>query len=135
MTDAQQTEAAMAVRALFAPVVFAPETFTVKVNGRKTVYTGEPVNVSVTTSDDVDYITVNGQIVTRYYEERTWGGFRRGYVTTGNRIWRYTAKFGTAGEQTISAVAYNSEDIASEAAESTVTVKERPRRGFFNWFN
>lgn len=135
MTDAQQTEAAMAVRALFAPVVFAPETFTVKVNSRKTVYTGEPVNVSVTTSDDVDYITVNGQIVTRYYEERTWGGFRRGYVTTGNRIWRYTAKFGTAGEQTISAVAYNSEDIASEAAESTVTVKERPRRGFFNWFN
>ena len=135
MTDAQQTEAAMAVRALFAPVVFAPETFTVKVNSRKTVYTGEPVNVSVTTSDDVDYITVNGQIVTRYYEERTWGGFRRGYVTTGNRIWSYTAKFGTAGEQTISAVAYNSEDIASEAAESTVTVKERPRRGFFNWFN
>ncbi len=135
MTDAQQTEAAMAVRALFAPVVFAPETFTVKVNGRKTVYTGKPVNVSVTTSDDVDYITVNGQIVTRYYEERTWGGFRRGYVTTGNRIWSYTAKFGTAGEQTISAVAYNSEDIASEAAESTVTVKERPRRGFFNWFN
>ena len=135
MTDAQQTEAAMAVRALFAPVVFAPETFTVKVNSRKTVYTGEPVNVSVTTSDDVDYITVNGQIVTRYYEERTWGGFRRGYVTTGNRIWSYTAKFGTAGEQTISAVAYNSEDIASEAVESTVTVKERPRRGFFNWFN
>lgn len=135
MTDAQQTEAAMAVRALFAPVVFAPETFTVKVNSRKTVYTGKPVNVSVTTSDDVDYITVNGQIVTRYYEERTWGGFRRGYVTTGNRIWSYTAKFGTAGEQTISAVAYNSEDIASEAAESTVTVKERPRRGFFNWFN
>lgn len=135
MTDAQQTEAAMAVRALFAPVVFAPETFTVKVNGRKTGYTGEPINVSVTTSDDVDYITVNGQVVTRYYEERTWGGFRRGYVTTGNRIWSYTAKFGTAGEQTISAVAYNSEDIASEAVESTVTVKERPRRGFFNWFN
>lgn len=135
MTDAQQTEAAMAVRALFAPVVFAPETFTVKVNSRKTVYTGEPINVSVTTSDDVDYITVNGQVVTRYYEERTWGGFRRGYVTTGNRIWSYTAKFGTAGEQTISAVAYNSEDIASEAVESTVTVKGRPRRGFFNWFN
>lgn len=128
MNEAEQTNAVMMVRALFAPpapVVFEPETFTVKLSNSRDVYVRENVKVTVTTSDDVDYITVGDKKITRYTEERTWGGFRKGLVKTGKRIWSYYVNFTTAGEQVISVVAYDENGLASEAVENTVNVKPR----------
>ena len=128
LTTEDQTNAVMVVRSLFAPpapVVFEPATFTVKLSNYRDVYVREYVKVTVTTSDDVDYITVGDKKITRYTEERTWGGFRKGLVKTGNRIWSYYVSFDTAGQQVISVVAYDADSLASEAIENTVNVKSR----------
>ena len=131
MNTTEQTMAVMAVRALFAPpapVVFEPETFTVTMKNNGDLYVGEYVKVTVTTSDDVDYITVGDKKITRYTEERTWGGFRKGMVKTGKRIWNYYVSFNTEGQQIISVIAYDEDGLASAAIENTVNVKARSSR-------
>ena len=128
MSTEEQTSAVMMVRAMFAPpapTVFEPETFTVSLKNYKDVYVREYIKVTVTTSDDVKYITVGDKRISRYDDERVWGGFRKGFVKTGKRIWSYYVSFDTAGQQVISVVAYDADGLASEAVENTVNVKPR----------
>ena len=128
MSAEEQTSAVMMVRAMFAPpapTVFEPETFTVSLKNYKDVYVREYIKVTVTTSDDVKYITVGDKKISRYDDERVWGGFRKGFVKTGKRIWSYYVSFNTAGQQVISVVAYDADGLASEAVENTVNIKPR----------
>ena len=128
MSAEEQTSAVMMVRAMFAPpapTVFEPETFTVSIKNYKDVYVREYIKVTVTTSDDVKYITVGDKKISRYDDERVWGGFRKGFVKTGKRIWSYYVSFNTAGQQVISVVAYDADGLASEAVENTVNIKPR----------
>lgn len=128
MSPEEQTSAVMMVRAMFAPpapTVFEPETFTVKMSNYRDVYVREYIKVTVTTSDDVKYITVGDKRISRYDDERVWGGFRKGFVKTGKRVWSYYVSFDTAGQQVISVVAYDADGLASEAVENTVNVKPR----------
>ena len=128
MSTEEQTSAVMMVRAMFAPpapTVFEPETFTVTLKNYKDVYVREYIKVTVTTSDDVKYITVGDKKISRYDDERVWGGFRKGFVKTGKRIWSYYVSFNTAGQQVISVVAYDADGLASEAVENTVNIKPR----------
>ena len=128
MSAEEQTSAVMMVRAMFAPpapTVFEPETFTVSLKNYKDVYVREYIKVTVTTSDDVKYITVGDKRISRYDDERVWGGFRKGFVKTGKRIWSYYVSFNTAGQQVISVVAYDADGLASEAVENTVNIKQR----------
>lgn len=128
MSTEEQTSAVMMVRAMFAPpapTVFEPETFTVSLKNYKDIYVREYIKVTVTTSDDVKYITVGDKKISRYDDERVWGGFRKGFVKTGKRIWSYYVSFDTAGQQVISVVAYDADGLASEAVENTVNVKPR----------
>lgn len=128
MSAEEQTSAVMMVRAMFAPpapTVFEPETFTVSLKNYKDVYVREYIKVTVTTSDDVKYITVGDKKISSYDDERVWGGFRKGFVKTGKRIWSYYVSFNTAGQQVISVVAYDADGLASEAVENTVNVKPR----------
>lgn len=128
MSPEEQTSAVMMVRAMFAPpapTVFEPETFTVSLKNYKDVYVREYIKVTVTTSDDVKYITVGDKRISRYDDERVWGGFRKGFVKTGKRVWSYYVSFDTAGQQVISVVAYDADGLASEAVENTVNVKPR----------
>ena len=128
MSTEEQTSAVMMVRAMFAPpapTVFEPETFTVSLKNYKDVYVREYIKVTVTTSDDVKYITVGDKKISRYDDERVWGGFRKGFVKTGKRIWSYYVSFNTAGQQVISVVAYDADGLASEAVENTVNIKPR----------
>lgn len=128
MNAEEQTSAVMMVRAMFAPpapTVFEPETFTVSLKNYKDVYVREYIKVTVTTSDDVKYITVGDKRISRYDDERVWGGFRKGFVKTGKRVWSYYVSFDTAGQQVISVVAYDADGLASEAVENTVNVKPR----------
>ena len=128
MNAEEQTSAVMMVRAMFAPpapTVFEPETFTVSLKNYKDVYVREYIKVTVTTSDDVKYFTVGDKKISRYDDERVWGGFRKGFVKTGKRIWSYYVSFNTAGQQVISVVAYDADGLASEAVENTVNIKPR----------
>ena len=128
MSAEEQTSAVMMVRAMFAPpapTVFEPETFTVSLKNYKDVYVREYIKVTVTTSDDVKYITVGDKKIASYDDERVWGGFRKGFVKTGKRIWSYYVSFNTAGQQVISVVAYDADGLASEAVENTVNIKPR----------
>ena len=128
MSAEEQTSAVMMVRAMFAPpapTAFEPETFTVSLKNYKDVYVREYIKVTVTTSDDVKYITVGDKRISRYDDERVWGGFRKGFVKTGKRIWSYYVSFNTAGQQVISVVAYDADGLASEAVENTVNIKPR----------
>ena len=128
MSAEEQTSAVMMVRAMFAPptpTVFEPETFTVSLKNYKDVYVRENIKVTVTTSDDVKYITVGDKKISSYDDERVWGGFRKGFVKTGKRIWSYYVSFNTAGQQVISVVAYDADGLASEAVENTVNIKPR----------
>lgn len=128
MNAEEQTSAVMMVRAMFAPpvpTVFEPETFTVSLKNYKDVYVREYIKVTVTTSDDVKYITVGDKRISRYDDERVWGGFRKGFVKTGKRVWSYYVSFDTAGQQVISIVAYDADGLASEAVENTVNIKPR----------
>ena len=128
MSTEEQTSAVMMVRAMFAPpapTVFEPETFTVSLKNYKDVYVREYIKVTVTTSDDVKYITVGDKRISRYDDERVWGGFRKGFVKTGKRVWSYYVSFDTAGQQVISVVAYDADGLASEAVENTVNIKPR----------
>ena len=128
MSAEEQTSAVMMVRAMFAPpapTVFEPETFTVSLKNYKDVYVREYIKVTVTTSDDVKYITVGDKRISRYDDERVWGGFRKGFVKTGKRVWSYYVSFDTAGQQVISVVAYDADGLASEAVENTVNIKPR----------
>ena len=128
MSTEEQTSVVMMVRAMFAPpapTVFEPETFTVKLSNYRDVYVREYIKVTVTTSDDVKYITVGDKRISRYDDERVWGGFRKGFVKTGKRVWSYYVSFDTAGQQVIFVVAYDADGLASEAVENTVNVKPR----------
>ena len=128
MSAEEQTSAVMMVRAMFAPpapTVFEPETFTVSLKNYKDIYVREYITVTFTTSYEVKYMTVGDKKISRYDDERVWGGFRKGFVKTGKRVWSYYVSFNTAGQQVISVVAYNADGLASEAGENTVNVKPR----------
>ncbi len=93
---------------------FVPEMFDVSLS-KTTVKEGGLITVTVKTSADVDYITVNGVEVTRF--TKSW--------FTAERQWKYTVRATEAGDMPIEVVAYNADGEASEAAVNTVTVTKK----------
>lgn len=94
--------------------VFEPEQMEAEVS-RDKVKEGDKVNVTVKTSDDVEYIIVNGNTVTRYRYNRR----------TGERIWAVTLKAEVVGEMIIEVVACDSEGLESEPLVATVSVEAK----------
>ena len=72
---------------------------------------GNKITVKVTTSADVEGVSVNGTLLTSYSTN-----------SKGNRIW--TAKVSTASEtsKVIDVIAYNAEGTASAPVSTTVTI-------------
>ena len=95
--------------------VFVPEKLVV--NGHKgKVFEGDRIKLEIITSDDVEYITVNGTVIDNYKYNRK----------TGERIFSVMITADEAGETELQIVAYDAEDIGSEAVVHTVTVEEHP---------
>ncbi len=90
---------------------FEPETFDVSVS-KSSVEEGKTVTVTVKTSSDVDYITVNGEEVTKY----------RRSLFTKQRTWTYTVKATEAGELPIEVIAYSTDGECSAPVVKTVEV-------------
>ena len=93
--------------------VFEPGKFSVYLSDSN-VKVGSDIVVTVYTSKDVDYITINGIKVTRYSGSR--------YSST--RTWQVRVEAEAVGDMEIEVVCYNSEDQASEAMVKNVTVTE-----------
>lgn len=77
-----------------------------------TVYVGNTITVTVTTSVDVAAISVNDELITSYSVD-----------TDGNKVWTAKVTTDTKGEKNIEVVAYNADGLTSEAKSRTVTVK------------
>ena len=98
--------------------VFVPKTFRVVV-GNDTVKVGKTVTVTVITSTDVVALSVNGEAVSRYKENR---GLRI-------RTWTVKIEAEEIGKLVIDTIGYNAEGIATETVTNTVTVTDK--RGSF----
>ena len=98
------------------PEIFTPDTFSAKLK-KSSVKVGDKVTVTVTTSNDVESVTVNGEQVMTCRTDRK----------TGNLTWTYSFKATQAGESEVNVVAYDSNGTASEAIVETLTVRENVR--------
>ena len=94
--------------------MFTPEKLEISVNKDK-VKEGDKVKVTVVTSGDVDYITVNGQVVTSYKTNKR----------TGERTWTIDLHAEKEGRMTIKVIAYNAEGVASLVKFQGVTVEAK----------
>ncbi len=93
-----------------APESFTPETFRMSTNKFLLRKSGN-VKVTVTTSDDVDHVEINGHKVTAYTVNK-WG----------DRTWTLNLRVESVGLISFSAVAYNAENAASKSISRTVVV-------------
>lgn len=96
------------------PEVFELEKFNVRLSD-SSVKVGSKVTVTVTTGADVDYITVNGTKVTKYSGSRF----------SSTRTWQVRVEAETVGEQAVTVVCYNSDDLASLPVTRTFAVTEQ----------
>ena len=115
-------DAPMLMRALYrqeeAVTVFEPEYFSaVWKAGRAKKWS----LLMVTTSEDVDSITVNGTVITEYIRIREFS-FRN--PATYKRVWIYKTKINTAGTYTFDVIAYSEDGIAAAPEETVVTVRK-----------
>ncbi len=109
--DAHTEEAAPAEEETPAEI-FAPAKFKLSVK-KDSLKKGQKVDLTLVTSGDVDSVLINGQTVQSAKVDKK----------TGEKTWslKFTAE--EAGVLVISAVGFNSDGIASEPVETTVTVK------------
>ena len=96
------------------PEEFKPRKFKVSVDQKK-VKVGATVVVTVTTSSDVDYITVNGEEITKFTTNHK----------KNERTWRIRVKAEEAGKLEISVVCYDDDDNASDPKTKTIEVTKK----------
>ena len=95
------------------PEAFEPE-ISVKLS-KSSVRVGQKVQVKVTTSSDVAYLTVNGETITLYSTNRR----------TGERTWSTNVTAKEAGSMSITVTAYSDNDAAAEPVVKTVNVTKK----------
>ena len=100
------------------PEIFIPETFEVSLD-KTEVKVNKKVKVTVTTSEEVEYITVNGEVIEDCRTNKK----------TGLKTWSVRLTPTEAGEFPIEVVAYNEEGTASESLTETVTVTGKNNKG------
>ena len=80
---------------------------------KKDVKVGQKVKVTITTSSDVDYVTVNGKVVAQKKN------------VNGSRIWTLQLVGEKAGPMNVSVVCYNDEGVASETVTTHINVRRK----------
>lgn len=127
--DKETVESApMLLRAMYRVVqeeeIFEPEYFTADWEaGRANKWSV----LTVTTSEDVEYITVNDTKITTYkLVSTTQSG---GSQATYRRVWTYKKKIKKAGNYTYDVTAYNADGTASKPIETALTVTKRKEKG------
>lgn len=89
---------------------FTPKKIEVSTSPNK-IYEGNTITVTVTTSDEVATVSVNGTVLSSYRKDRN-----------GNLVWTVRVKAETAGTLTIEVIAHDKNGIASESKNVDITV-------------
>ena len=95
------------------PEAFQPKLFVVSVS-KDSVKVGQKVQVTITTSSDVDYVTVNGKVISRPERDMN-----------GARTWTLTVTAERAGTMDLNVVCYNTADVASEPVTRQIKVRSK----------
>lgn len=117
VSDATVTAAAFSVmRMLYAPVeevpVFEPEEFSA--NWVVATKMNRPSKLNILTSDDVAYVTVNGEVIENFRNNPTMSFGKHGFTIVNKYLWTYTETFRTAGTYSYEVIAYDENGVASE---------------------
>ena len=98
--------------------VFTPEKLEITAKVQKNKYTA-----TITTSGDVDYITVNGEIVSKFKTKRG----------SDEKVFTYKGKLSDSDTTVIEVVAYDADEVASEATvyeiENELKNDKKPNKG------
>lgn len=129
-TEAQQT--LMAVRAMFAMPVepaepFEPEYLSAKFSPALVVQ-GKTATLTVTASEDVEAICVDGEIIETYKTRTVTTGWGANRTTVTYHVFTYSITADETADYSISAI--NADGVESEAITATLTVW----MGLGNWF-
>ncbi len=101
------------------PTTFAPKCFTASLSC-SSVNVGKSATITVKTSADVEYVTINGQKVTAYKTTTSGWGWNR----TTYRTFTYTVNEKTAGTYQYEIFAFNADDAQSDTSRTVkLTVK------------
>lgn len=135
MTKEEAQAAVYAVRAMFAPVIetFEPERFEASWKF-STVYAGQKATLTVKTSEDVEAVIVNGEIIDTYRTRTVRTGRGSSAKTVTYREFTYSTVATESADYVISAV--NADGIESEAIAASLTVKQPAQLSEIrNWIN
>lgn len=144
LSEAEQNEAVVTVRALFAPAPIEPEpepepekTFEperVEASWSRNVIQGRKATLTVKTSEDVEAITVDGQTIRSYRTRTERVGFGRRAKRITYREFTYSMVAQESADFSVTAI--NAEGTESEAITARLTVKTRPNslRDMWDWF-
>lgn len=144
MNETEQAASVMAVRALFAPApvepepepepekTFEPDRF--EASWSRNVMQGRKATLTVKTSEDVEAITVDGQIIRSYRTRTERVGFGRRAKRITYREFTYSMVAQESADFSVTAI--NAEGTESEAITARLTVKTRPNsmRDMWDWF-
>lgn len=144
LSEAEQNEAVVTVRALFAPApiepepepepekTFEPERF--EASWSRNVIQGRKATLTVKTSEDVEAITVDGQTIRSYRTRTERVGFGRRAKRITYREFTYSMVAQESADFSVTAI--NAEGTESEAITARLTVQKRPSsvRDVWNWF-
>lgn len=100
------------------PEVFEPAKVSVKVTG-KNFKVGDTISATITTSSDVASLTLNGIAAKLKKTDKK----------TGEKTWTVSVKASAVGDMILSVIAYDSEGVASDPIQSTITVKAKNGNG------
>lgn len=135
MTEEEVNAAVYAVRAMFAPVVetFEPERFDANWKSG-TVYAGQKAILTVKTSEDVEAVIVNGEVIDTYRTRTVRTGRGSSATTVTYREFTYSTVASESADYVISAV--NADGIESETITASLTVKQSAQLSDIrNWIN
>lgn len=95
--------------AMVKVTVFKPGKFTVSVKAKK-VKKNQKASLTVKTSKNTKYITVNGKKITKYTKQGKY------------KVWKYSKKYTKTGTKSFKVVAYDSKKIPSDTKKAVVKV-------------
>ncbi len=133
MTKAEAEAAVYAVRAMFEPETFEPERFEASWNF-STVYADQKAILTVKTSEDVEAVIINGEVIDTYRTRTVRTGRGSSATTVTYREFTYSTVASESADYVISAV--NANGVESDAITASLTVKQSSQLSDIrNWIN
>ena len=112
-SEPEETEPEVTEPEATEPENFQPKLFVVSVS-KNSVKVGQKVDVTVTTSSEVDYVTVNGEVISRPSSDKK-----------GVRTWKLSVTAARKGVMELNVICFNTADEASEPVTRQIMVRSK----------